>query len=188
MLHLTNCSLCNFNLHEGRFLHPFDSTINSPSSTRVPPHDRLALQKATGSLTDGRIPRLTVARTLFGAETIGERFVIATGGQAPNFPALRSVEMFVRFINPVPCLQRLFRLLCARLHDAERHAILCPTLLLHPPATHMPVVLHIGTALGGRLSGLCGWRDSRLDPDASDAFLTISTCYDSCGSRLCWRQ
>lgn len=76
----------------GRFLHPFGtgSRYYGARSWSTP-------LKHTGNLlTEGRIPRLMEPRTLFGAVTIGERFVIATGGQKPNFPALSSVELFVR--------------------------------------------------------------------------------------------
>jgi hypothetical protein len=76
----------------GRFLHPFDtgSSFYGARSWSTP------LTHTVNFLTEGRIPRLMEPRTLFGAVTIGERFVIATGGQKPNFPALSSVELFVR--------------------------------------------------------------------------------------------
>ena len=76
----------------GRFLHPFDSGAMHYGARSW----STVLQHTGNVLTEGRIPRLMVPRTLFGAVTIGKRFVIASGGQKPNFPALNSVELFVR--------------------------------------------------------------------------------------------
>eukprot|EP01043_Picozoa_sp_COSAG02_P106966 COSAG02_NODE_42971_length_379_cov_0.928571_1_plen_91_part_01 len=85
----------------GRFLHPFD-TGTTHYGTRS---WSSVLKHADSVLTEGRLPRLMVPRTLFGAITIGERFIIASGGQKPNFPALNSVELFVR-TSTEPFLQR----------------------------------------------------------------------------------
>ena len=80
------------NLHLGRYLHPFDTT-----GTQHRGGYRPVSQHTEESLMMGRIPRLIAPRTLFGAALIAGRFLIIAGGQAPNFPALSTVELFVRF-------------------------------------------------------------------------------------------
>ena len=101
----------------GRFLHPFDtgSKCYGARSWSAP------VKYTSNVLTEGRIPRLIEPRTLFGATTIGERFVIATGGQKPNFPALSSVELFVRTSTECHtiCLHR------SRSFDINTHCFSC---------------------------------------------------------------
>ena len=79
-------------MHLGRYLHPFDTTGTQHRGGYHP-----VSQHTDESLIIGRIPRMIAPRALFGATLIAGRFLIIAGGQAPNFPALSTVELFVRF-------------------------------------------------------------------------------------------
>ena len=148
----------------GRFLHPFEDTATTALSESLP-RCRSVPQYAADSLTRGRIPRLIAPRTLFSAVAIGERFIIVTGGQAPNFPTLSSVELFVR-LSPSPPLS----LLRARATKPLRFPCVPPA----SPSAYdgcAPFGFWARTSTGFRRA------DGGLGADASDAILTRPACY-----------